>query len=334
MPVIPLDADYGNIGAFIDSLFDEDVRGLAALEEAVSRGSLLLSFSGEGPRILSLWTAAWQMAQGDRYDPEDYGHCPPSDRAFIAFLSGYLAANHLSMFVPALRYVGPYTDGVGIYELSAYERVDLDRERVWDYSAVERFLTLFMHGAHFVVVHTPEDLPPGIAVESLYEAFRHGELRHNERFDPGNSHYTSTANLCSHYYPDLVHQKAPPDSPFVLSYLVGPTDSQIGCAPLTHNTFFQLEGWPNIIPDLGRHPVDYKNHEKTLWNLSTFGACAYSEKRATAVFLAPPAWAPSVDPVTYMPHFAGAETRQHWLKTQYVRLPALQGVPVSAQSRP
>ena len=35
-----------------------------------------------------------------------------------------------------------------------------------------------------------------------------------------------------------------------------------------------------------RHSADYDTHTKTLWNFSTFGACAYSEKRSTPIFLA------------------------------------------------
>lgn len=322
MPVISINSDFSNIPDFVNSLFDPDVRTLAVHDEAIAAGRLTASFSSNDvEKILSVWRAAWRMAQGDPYSAVDYQHCPASDRAFIAELSHYVAANPLTMLVPIVEYVGLHADGRAIYELSGYEVADFRSGQAWNYGAVDRFLTLFVHGAHFVVIHAPIDLPSGPPVGSLYLAFKHSALGPQLRMDFGDSHYTSTVNLCSHYYPRILEEKAHSGDPFILAYLFGPTDSDIGCAQATHNTFFQLEGWPNIIPDVGRHPVDYSKHEKTLWNFSTYGACAYSEKRATAVFLAPPEWKHALNPVTYMPPFSGAETRQRWLEPQYVRLP-------------
>ncbi len=322
MPVIPINPEFSNIPDFVNSLFDPDVRTLDVLEDAIGAGRLTASFSDEVEKILSLWRAAWRMAQGDPHSTADYAHCPTRDRALFAELSRYLAANPLTMFVPIVDYVGLHADGRAIYELSGYDTVAFRKADAWEYSGVDRFLELFIHGAHFLVIHAPIDLPSGPPVGSLYKALKEDGLGPQIRMDFGDSHYTSTINLCSHYYPRILEQKAHAGDPFVLAFLFGPTDSDIGCAQATHNTFFQLEGWPNIVPEIGRHPVDYSKHEKTLWNISTYGACAYSEKRATAVFLAPPEWNHAVNPVTYMPPFSGAETRQHWLATQYVRLPA------------
>ncbi|MDI9654524.1 hypothetical protein QM306_40740, partial [Burkholderia cenocepacia] len=51
----------------------------------------------------------------------------------------------------------------------------------------------------------------------------------------------------------------------------------------TYNTFIQLEGWQ---AGGSRHNADYATYQQTLWNISTYGVSAYSEKRATSIFLA------------------------------------------------
>jgi hypothetical protein len=86
-------------------------------------------------------------------------------------------------------------------------------------------------------------------------------------------------------------------------------------ALLNPNTFLQMEGWPAYT---SRHNFDYELHEKTLWNISTYGLCAFSEKRATAVFLADRNWNPLIQKDTVMPHYRGADTPQSWLRKDLI----------------
>ncbi|HWD29035.1 MAG TPA: hypothetical protein VG387_17815, partial [Rhizomicrobium sp.] len=70
-----------------------------------------------------------------------------------------------------------------------------------------------------------------------------------------------------------------------------------------------------------RHGQDYAAYSQSFWNISTFGAAPYSEKRATTIFLAPAPWVPSIYSDTFMMPYVGAETPQLWLKTSLVQVP-------------
>lgn len=109
--------------------------------------------------------------------------------------------------------------------------------------------------------------------------------------------------------------------PFILSLLIGRT-AWGAVTGNNHNTFVQLEGWPATgwTGAGGRHGVDYQTHGATKWNISTYGACLYSEKRGMTVFLAPPTWIPNVNPGgTIMAPYDGAATAQGWLDRNLVR---------------
>jgi hypothetical protein len=117
-------------------------------------------------------------------------------------------------------------------------------------------------------------------------------------------------------YPKIKTNDAPVNAPIICSFLIGNT------AWKKPDTFFQLEGWPmNSLQQLigGKHSRDYEFHKMTDWNISTYGACAYSEKRATAIFLAPEGWNPTVQMDTGMAHYRGADVPQHWLKKELIR---------------
>lgn len=316
MPIVPINDDYSNIAEFIDSLFDPDVRTPDAIVTAGQAGQLIASYSSESAKIVSVWTAAWQQAQGLKPDPTDLQHCPAGDLLLIQWLSSYISLNNLSLFVPSLAYLGLSGDsGPPIYRLDAYQRFDFQGQAVG--AAIGQLLELLLYGAHVVVIHDPANLPPNVRVDPFYEMFTGGALAHQLRRDPGNSHYTSLVNLCGYYYPSITQNSAPQPSPFFLSFLAGPTVMSLTCSPSSYNTFFQLEGWEAVS---ARHEADYTTYKQTLWNISTFGACAYSEKRATAVFLAPVAWDPQPTPGTFMPPYVGAATAQPWLNTALIRL--------------
>jgi hypothetical protein len=88
------------------------------------------------------------------------------------------------------------------------------------------------------------------------------------------------------------------------------------------NTFIQLEGWQNHAPYLWSnkwHGTDYDMHTDTKWNFSTFGGCAYSEKRSTPIFLANGNFPLTINSSTQMPLYDGATSWQPWMNTSLLQ---------------
>ncbi|MFL0198816.1 hypothetical protein ACJDU8_25175 [Clostridium sp. WILCCON 0269] len=318
MPVIPIDQDYSNINCFIDSLFSADVRNLKTITNAITSGSFYVNFSSQSDKIVKVWTAAWQALNNIPYNAEDFLHCQPSDKTVIAFLSHFIYNNNLRMQFPQLEYLGGKANTqLPIYQLTGYTEYCFYSDGKWQMDTVNKFLQLLMLGGHFVFIQDKIDLPPNVSVQSYYESFKNSkEFEIYRRKDPGNSHYTSLLNTTGYYVPDINSDKAPNPCPFMMAYLVASTNSNI-IIKEPYSTFMQLEGWES---PYGRHNTDYDNYKSTLWNISTFGACAYSEKRGTTIFLAPYEWKPEINEDTIMPKYAGAETRQKWLNVDLIKI--------------
>ena len=102
MPVVPINSDFSNVSEFVNSLFDPDVRTSQPIETAITAGDLVAEFSGEIGKIPPVWLAAWQEAQGDPFDQQQFGFCKPQDQQAFEFLSGYIKQSSLSMYVPQL----------------------------------------------------------------------------------------------------------------------------------------------------------------------------------------------------------------------------------------
>ncbi len=168
---------------------------------------------------------------------------------------------------------------------------------------VREFLKLFLLGGHFVVRDVEDRSRSG-----FLRSFRQ-QLSRDQHHNLGNSHYTLAVNLHSSNYLRINQSSAKKNDGFLLSFLIGPTTVWQG----KPDTFFQLEGWQPSIKGMKRHQFDFETFQKYRWNISTFGACAYSEKRGTAIFLAKKGWQPEVSKNTVMPPYRGAEVAQHWL---------------------
>lgn len=314
MPVVPIDSDYSNIPEFVDSLFSRDTRSESVIDQSVQQGKLLAPFSNQGKKITLVWRAAWRKSIDLPYEEADYQHCPKNDRIVVSFLSRFIVRNRLLLHVPVIEPDGiPSQGNPAKYILRGYSQADI----ATDPKVVDTFLELLLLGAHFVFVQDPSDLPSGVSTEDYYQRFRDAEeISAIRRRDPGNSHYTSVVNRCGFYAPNVNSKSAPSNCPFLVAYLVCLTDSSILCNARQYSTFMQLEGWQAMN---ARHNADYEIHRASLWNISTFGACAYSEKRGTTIFLAPEKWKPIPNSDTIMPPYAGAETRQEWLRTDLIR---------------
>jgi len=269
------------------------------------------------------------------------------DYPLIQFLADFLVPSPAStstpplvMYVPEFSYQGYYNSGgvTGpIYQLTGYQAYPFagtggDR---FDISNVQTFLQLFLGGAHFVNIQAYRDFqninpknPPPNTGRNLYTLFQDQFPDNNtmtgRHYCIGNSHYTNTVNTSGWYYGNQMGEWASSGCGLLLSLLVAKTaDNQ-------YNTFMQLEGWPadgdwwstRSLSGGARHGQDYAAYNQSLWNISTFGAIPYSEKRGTTIFLAPPSWIPSIYSDTYMMPYVGAEKKQGWLKTQLVSVPS------------
>ncbi len=320
MPVTPINDDFSNIADFVNSLFSPGVRSADILQKAISAGQFSVSFSDQGEKILDCWQAAWMPTLDNA---STVLRCPTEDQRLMQFLSNHIGSNGLSMFVPQIKLAKLLSGGQPVYELQGYTRRDFKSGGSWNPEVVRQFLDLFMHGAHFIAIHFPKDLPQGTPpVLNLYQMFKGGPLKDMVRSDPGESHYTKLTSLEGYYFPKITSEQATNPASFTCACLVGPT-MQGSSAMDQGNSFMQLEGWPETrigpIPNPGgRHITDYKTYLGSFWNISTYGACAYSERRGTAIFLAPPSWPAQVNPSTIMPPFAGAYTAQAWLDKSLV----------------
>lgn len=260
-----------------------------------------------------------------------------SDIDLIAAMARYVQANNLSLYVPDLVSAGATPAGVPINTITGYSSRALDLPLVApgagpNVPRIRHLLSLFATGAHIVVLTDPDDIGPN-AIVPFWQLFQDDitvqgvQMRAAGPLDP----YTGTAYMHSHYsgakgltnigsayaYPNTVTSTGTPTlCPFVCSLLVD-------CTSHNHeNTFFQLEGWPGTLLRgfglFGAHSQDFAAHNATKWNISTYGASPYSEKRGTTVFLAPAGWAPSCETVIW-PRFKGSTTLQGWYQPELLR---------------
>jgi hypothetical protein len=144
LQVDPDNADrFSNIPAFVDSLFDPDVRTLAPAQAAVDAGdaNFLYCDDNSASLILQSWLAAWQASVGDNYDAHAYNRCPSGDRTVIAFLASYIKSHSLSMAVPDLDATNNYytIDGHSLRQFNnnGYSwRPFLDNNGHWNYGEI------------------------------------------------------------------------------------------------------------------------------------------------------------------------------------------------------
>lgn len=324
---------YGgsNISDFINSMFSPNVRSSGVILTAEQKK--YADYSGQLQTILKTLQYCWMQ--------RDVGQ----DLGVLNFLKEYLVPTYpanqtpMTMWVPNWTYEG---GSLARYQLSGYTAVPLVIGPVldtppWSADGVGALLTLLLTGAHFVAISATQDfVNQGITKyksRSLYGALQKSKLP--KRWDPANSHYRSEHkfNTTGYYYPDNVEREwAQPGCGYIISLLIGSTvnDLDRSLPEGTYNSFMQLEGWPYVLSDGGeRHKADYETHQQTLWNISTYGACPYSEKRGTTVFLAPAPWTPQNYQTTLMMPYVGAyATRaadgtpipQWWLNTSVVSL--------------
>lgn len=336
LQVDPHDADrFSNIQAFVDSLFDPDVRTLTPAQDAVTAGraNFLYCDDNSAALILQSWLAAWQQWAGDDHDVHAYNRCPESDRRAIGFLASYIKTHTLKMAVPDLDATSDYytiddhslrqfknhgyswrpffTDSgdwnYGVISSSSPLRLDKGDD---EEDTVVSFLNHFLRGAHFVVPSTDGDQSNGSGFNPFLLAYEVA-LPCDATV---SSHYAEHVNLTCQTYPSISGESEPDTGPLVIAFMSGNTTATM--TDRHQNTFFQHEGWPAQGLHGGhRHMGDYDNHKATLWNFSTYGGCAYSEKRCAPIFLGLSTFSLKLHSDTKMPHYDGAGSKQDWMQT-------------------
>lgn len=316
------DPVVNNCQDFVNSLFAPGLRGASTIAAAYGDPGpdgyvAPADFTGgQMAGFVGLWQQHWLGGQSPA--------CPATDAALLDMLSGYVekASNvgPLVLWVPQIGYVPDSSPSV--YRLTGYRRYDFKVAGAWNADTVGTFLGLLAGGAHFVAVSADADRPDGVTMQGFDQFFKASGLPTSH--DIGNSHYASLTNVTGTYYLDIGADFAPENCGLILAFLAGQTVNDSLAPSGAYNTFIQLEGWQ---AGHSRHNFDYDTYKKTLWNISTFGACPYSEKRATTVFLAPDGWTPQVYQITRMMPYVGAYanrngTPQDWLNTSLVEIPA------------
>lgn len=326
-----------NCQDFANSMFGPNMRASALVTNAFNQTTTPFTpadFSGQLSTLVDTLYSGWVNGAG-------------TDWPILQCLANYIAPGNgqpiMQMWVPVISYQG---GDPSVYELTGYQAFSLasysGSSVTWNAANLKSFLTLLAGGAHFVAISADPDFTnQGIADYSSRPLYTHfSQWGITQREDFANSHYKGslTYNNTGLYYLNITDEWAPQNCGLILSLLFGSTVNGSRNPPTgQYNTFMQLEGWPASGATGGdRHSTDYDNYKQTLWNISTYGAAPYSEKRATTVFLAPQAsttggqqWTPQVYQTTRMMPYVGAYATgsypngspQGWLNTDVVTIP-------------
>ncbi len=348
---------------FVNAMFDPTLRSAASIGALVAAATKTITNTwksseappvfyadftgGQLPAIVAMWATYW--LKGGK------GSCPPTDAVLIDQIKAFIGtATPPDLWIPRLSVhaEGPPAvlnlkgyDKIGFYKGSAGK----DGKPQWSESTVTRFLTLLASGAHMVSICAADDLsavgkdydPAG----DFYAGFAQATIERGNEL--GNSHYVGSPglNVSGWYFLDIDGEDMPAtiaavpgggsqDAGLLDAFMTSATVTDAGgaLAPGLYNAFFQLEGWQQQGLTGGRrHMADYDSYKAVLWNIATFGASPYSEKRGTTVFLAPQGWTPEVTQVTCMMPYVGAYAvrsgpkdsdvaAQGWLNTDLVRI--------------
>jgi hypothetical protein len=313
-----------NCQDFANSLFGPNLRGATAIQAAYQDTGPLgyvppADFTGgQLAGFVAQWVQRWLGGAA-------YAALPAADAQLIDLLRNYVANasgnGALTMWVPQLTWQP--NSAPAVFNLGGYRAFPfIDAAGNWNAATVNACLTLLAAGSHFVAISATSDLPAGVSMQAFDSYIGASGLATS--VDIGNSHYASLVNTTGRYYLSVSGDFAPAQCGLILSFLYGRTVNNLLAGAGAYNTFIQLEGWP---AGGDRHDADYATYQQTLWNISTYGASAYSEKRATSIFLAPPGWTPQVYQTTRMMPYVGAYAQsngspQGWLNTALVTIPA------------
>ena len=325
---------YSNLTCqnFANSMFGPNMRAPSLVESAFSQTGVPFKpadFTGNQlqSRVVDALYRSWMDSDGIQGD----------DWRMLRFLRDFIvdkAKPSMVLWIPRIAYRA--NSSPAVFTLSGYEGAafasNAGGKIAWSEKAVRNFLSLLAGGSHFVWISADDDFKkqnltnPG---RDLYYDFRRSSLA--QRGDAFNSHYATVGNTTGQYYLNITSDFAPYGCELLLALLFGRTVNGLPTDKGNYNTFMQLEGWPaHGVTGGKRHGADYDAYKKSLWNISTYGASPYSEKRATTVFVAPPGWTPQIYKITRMMPYVGAYAHgkypngkpEGWLETSLVDLPS------------
>lgn len=346
--VVTLADDYSNTHEFVQSMFATNARNASAIyENAQGPQTTYLAPTAPPPftggfanwtsiqRIVSLWTSFWMGGQ-----PSPQQSFLQTDATLLQSLAAYVKDHLPRLWVPQLEFrgwEGTPNQSKPIYYVEGYRSYDLlDSNGNWYANNVSILLMYFVYGAHIVEILDPANPAVQTITPDLYNTLGSTSSAVYSNMGQGiwESHYSGLGGAPSGMsYPStvVVYDSVPNPSPLLCAFLVGPTVQP--AIPLTNPLgdstqrcdFIQLEGWRQFgQATAGWHNADYQAYNETYWNFSTYGVCAFSEKRGTALFLAPNGWQPVRQCSTIMPAYLGALNRDNvnpWMQWPLVAVP-------------
>lgn len=339
---VTLAANYSNTQNFVENMFATNVRSAQAVlnynnpanptypVDLLQPPPFCAGFANYTSiqRIVNAWSNMW------------CGNAAPatalnSDAQALQMLSNYVRANMPNLWVPNLQFLGWQGQAnlsLPVYIVNGYTHYPLlDNSNNWILGNLKVLLTYLAYGAHMVTVTDPTSV--GSETVTDFYDYAYGNSTTQANFQQGiwDSHYSSVGGQDSGMsYPCTIitSDTVPAASPLLCSLLIGPTvePTVVGHSPYQSGQarcdFMQLEGWRQFgTSKSGWHDADYTAYQQTLWNFSTYGACAFSEKRGTALFLAPNGWTAETCGGTIMPAYLGAQTPQSWFRRDLVTVP-------------
>ena len=328
--VVTLAEDYSNTYEFVQSMFATNARGVSTVyANAADQQTSFTTPTSPPPftggfanwtsiqRIVSLWTSFWMGGQ-----PAAGQSFLATDATMLQSLASYVKTNLPVLWVPQLEFrawTGAANASKPIYNVMSYQSYNLlNSDGSWNENNVSILMLYFVYGAHIVEVLDPSNPAVQTITPDLYNTLGSTSSPVYSNMGQGiwESHYSGFGGAPSGMsYPSQVitSDSVPNPSPLLCAFLVGPTVQPTVpmTNPLGDSTqrcdFIQLEGWRQFgQATAGWHNADYQAYNQTYWNFSTYGVCAFSEKRGTALFLAPAGWQPAAQCSTIMPAYLGA----------------------------
>jgi hypothetical protein len=313
----------GNLDNFLNSLFDQWPGPFAANPGPLFRAGLVNLIKAEETDNRGVSPICWlvddatvtllvDILEGYWNDRGVLVNPSPrtiqTDRTFIRFVKKYIEDNDLRMRIPSFQCKTKRNNAPSTYEWVSDRVYSFkDENNQWSSAVVRIFLQHLLAGAHFVVVHSANDLGNNVNLPSFFETFS----RLQGAQYAAHSHYTPVVAFRGVNYPELtlvqdegelLDELEDRDDAVLLPVVLCDTTTK----PIYHyNSFFQMEGWrPGkamyvpLVPPYNnkalmggyRHGADFNTHKDTLWNISTYGASLFSEKRGAPIFLAPQSW--------------------------------------------
>jgi hypothetical protein len=275
----------GQLKDILNAAFENRSSRLSSkIQNAGGSDSVFLDPSSKD-EVKAVLLNAWKGALLDPASGAKAHTTNDTDAEFVQQLVGYIQQNKLEMQVPAGSSLTLHFMPDEIDQL----RVSWNNTPSGTMANIDQFLDHLLSGAHFVIPRLDKSAP------DFFSAFTGGELNKSTKRVLANTHYVKEGGVLSHLpasehwrfsrgglrYPNDIKSDETPNNPAILSALLVGHTRQTARSD-EGDTYFQVEGWPPVARGgfLGRHFADTKTHQDNGdWNISTYGASSFGEKR-------------------------------------------------------